>query len=208
MPPIADTFLRCCPACFATPAFAQTPSMQQAPTMSRITAYAFSFAGLEGADIKLADHAGKPILVVNTASLCGYTPQYAGLQQLWARYRERGLMIVGVPSNDFGGQEPGGTTDIMKTAHGEYGVGFPLAAKAQVKGSSPHPVLQMGRRRAPARDPALEFSQIPGRPRRPYRRGVSDRHRADGRSRHQRDRERAAVTGIKAPLRGVDKAVT
>ena len=58
-------------ACFATPAFAQAFSMQQAPTMSRITAYAFSFAGLEGADIKLADHAGKPILVVNTASLRG-----------------------------------------------------------------------------------------------------------------------------------------
>ena len=69
-------------ASFATSAFAQ------APAMTRITAYAFSFAGLEGADIKLADHAGKPILVVNTASLCGYTPQYTGLQQLWARYHD------------------------------------------------------------------------------------------------------------------------
>jgi glutathione peroxidase len=74
---------------FATPAFAQT-----AP-MTRITAYAFSFPGLEGADIKLAEHVGKPILVVNTASLCGYTPQYAGLQHLWARYHARGLLIVG-----------------------------------------------------------------------------------------------------------------
>ena len=76
----------------------------------------FTFAGLEGEDIKLADHAGKPILIVNTASLCGYTPQYAGLQQLWSRYRERGLMIVGVPSNDFGGQEPGGADEIYETA--------------------------------------------------------------------------------------------
>ena len=67
---------------FAGPAFGQS--------MSRITAYAFSFAGLEGGDIKLADYAGKPILIVNTASLCGYTPQYAGLQELWTRYHPRG----------------------------------------------------------------------------------------------------------------------
>ena len=108
----------------ATPAFAPTPASAQAPAMSRITAYAFSFPGLEAGDIKLADYAGKPILVVNTASLCGYTPQYTGLQQLWARYHDRGLMIIGVPSNDFGGQEPGGADDIMKTAHGEYRIGF------------------------------------------------------------------------------------
>ena len=64
------------------------PGLAQAQSMSRITAYAFSFAGLDGGDIKLADYAGKPILVVNTASLCGYTPQYAGLQQLWTRYHD------------------------------------------------------------------------------------------------------------------------
>src|SRR5437868_7675401 len=108
-------------------------ALEQVP-MSRVTAYAFSFPGLEGSDIKLAEQAGKPILVVNTASLCGYTPQYAGLQQLWTRYHERGLMIVAVPSNDFGGQEPGGTSDIARTAHGEYGVSFPIAAKVAVKG--------------------------------------------------------------------------
>src|SRR5262245_41918865 len=95
----------------AAPAVAQTG-------MTRMTAYAFSFEGLKGNAIRLADYVGKPILVVNTASLCGYTPQYAGLQQLWARYHERGLMIVGVPSNDFGGQEPGGATEIEHTAHG------------------------------------------------------------------------------------------
>jgi glutathione peroxidase len=143
--------------CLATPTFAQTLSMQQAPAMSRITAYAFSFTGLEGAVIKLAEHAGKPILVVNTASLCGYTPQYAGLQQLWARYQERGLLIIGVPSNDFGGQEPGGTTEIMKTAHGEYGVGFPLAAKAQVKGPSPHPFYKWAATERPLDTPRWNF---------------------------------------------------
>src|SRR5262245_12508629 len=123
----------------------------QAPAMSRITAYAFSFTALEGGDIRLADHAGKPILIVNTASLCGYTPQYAGLQELWSRYHGRGLMIVGVPSNDFGGQEPGGAAEISKTAHAEYGVAFPLAAKAEVKGPSSHPFYKWA-----AAEPPLE----------------------------------------------------
>ena len=77
-------------------------ALAQSAGMSRATAYAFSFAGLQGGDIRLAEHAGKPILIVNTASLCGYTPQYTGLQQLWTRYHDRGLMIIGVPSNDFG----------------------------------------------------------------------------------------------------------
>ena len=134
-----------------------TPSLAQAPAMSRITAYAFSFAGLDAPDIKLADYAGKPILVVNTASLCGYTPQYAGLQQLWTRYRERGLMIVGVPSNDFGGQEPGGASDIIKTAHGEYGISFPLAAKAQVKGANSHPFYKWAAGERPLETPRWNF---------------------------------------------------
>src|SRR4051794_40282543 len=90
--------------------------------MSRISAYAFSFPALSGDDIHLAAFTGKPLLVVNTASLCGYTPQYAGLQELWSEFRERGLTIIGVPSNDFGGQEPGGTSEISETAHDQYGL--------------------------------------------------------------------------------------
>src|SRR5215468_6582052 len=122
-----------------TPVVAPTIALAQAPAMSRITAYAFSFSGLEAGDIKLADHAGKPILVVNTASLCGYTPQYAGLQQLWTRYHERGLMIIGVPSNDFGGQEPGDAAEIAETAEHQYGASFPITAKAVVNGAGAHP---------------------------------------------------------------------
>src|SRR5438105_6562763 len=118
--------------------FAATPVLAQTGT-SRMTAYAFSFAGLKGGDIKLADFAGKPILVVNTASQCGYTPQYAGLQELWTRFHDRGLMIVGVPSNDFGGQEPGGAAEIAQTAQHQYGVTFPIAAKVTVKGANAHP---------------------------------------------------------------------
>jgi len=129
----------------------------QAQSMSRITAYAFSFAGLEGGDIRLANYTGKPILIVNTASLCGYTPQYSGLQQLWSRYNERGLMIVAVPSNDFGSQEPGSIEDIKRTAHGEYRVGFPLAAKAQVKGSSAHPFYKWAATERPLETPRWNF---------------------------------------------------
>jgi glutathione peroxidase len=135
----------------ASPAGAQTPGM------SRVTAYAFSFAALDGGDIALGAHAGKPILVVNTASQCGYTPQYAGLQQLWTRYHERGLMVVAVPSNDFGGQEPGGASDIKETANHEYGVTFPIAAKAVVKGAAPHPFYKWAASERPLDRPRWNF---------------------------------------------------
>ena len=135
-----------------TPAFGQA-----APSMSKITAYAFSFAGLDGGDIRLADYTGKPILIVNTASLCGYTPQYTGLQQLWDRFRDRGLMMVGVPSNDFGGQEPGGADEIHKTAHQSYGVTFPLAAKVAVKGANPHPFYKWLASERPLDPPRWNF---------------------------------------------------
>jgi len=122
----------------ASPAMAQTQSMKGS-AMSPVTAYAFSFAGLKGDSIRLADYAGKPIMVVNTASLCGYTPQYTGLEQLYTRYRQHGLQLVGVPSNDFGGQEPGDAAEISETANKEYGVTFPLTAKADVVGPNAHP---------------------------------------------------------------------
>jgi glutathione peroxidase len=137
----------------ATPAFAQGPS----PAVSRPTAYAFSFKQLESGDLRLVEHAGKPILVVNTASLCGYTPQYAGLQQLWTRFRGQGLLVVGVPSNDFGGQEPGGAADIGHTAREEYGVTFPLAEKAAVKGPGAHPFYKWAASERPLDVPRWNF---------------------------------------------------
>jgi glutathione peroxidase len=124
-------------AAIATPIVTRRAMAEAA--MSRITAYAFSFPALEKGDIRLADYAGQPLVVVNTASLCGFTPQYAGLQQLWTEFHDRGLMIVGVPSNDFGGQEPGSASDIAETAQHQYGVTFPIAAKTVVKGSNAHP---------------------------------------------------------------------
>lgn len=135
---------------------AQAAPVSQAP-MSQVSAYAFRFEALSGGDIALADFAGKPILVVNTASQCGYTPQYAGLQKLWARYRDRGLVIIGVPSNDFGGQEPGGASEIVKTAHDEYHVTFPLAAKAGVKGAGAHPFYRWAATERPRDTPRWNF---------------------------------------------------
>ena len=142
---------------FATPAFFVPPAFAQAPAMTRVTAYAFSFAGLEGPDIRLADHAGKPILVVNTASLCGYTPQYTGLQELWTRYRARGLTIIAVPSNDFGGQEPGGVAEIQETANHAYGVTFPIAVKAVVKGPGADPFYKWAASERPLDPPRWNF---------------------------------------------------
>jgi glutathione peroxidase len=125
--------------------------------MSRITAYAFSFPGLAGGDIRLADYAGHPILVVNTASLCGFTPQYGGLQELWTEFHDRGLMIVGVPSNDFGSQEPGGAIEIAETAQHQYGVTFPIAAKAVVKGPNAHPFYKWAAEARPKDVPRWNF---------------------------------------------------
>jgi glutathione peroxidase len=131
-------------------AFAQAP-------MSRITAYAFSFKALDGGDIRLAEYTGRPMLIVNTASLCGYTPQYAGLQELWTEFHDRGLMIIGVPSNDFGGQEPGGATEIAETANHQYGVTFPIAAKAVVKGPNAHPFYKWAADARPKEVPSWNF---------------------------------------------------
>jgi glutathione peroxidase len=142
-------------AVIATPATYRVALAQAG--VSRITAYAFSFPALAGGDIRLAEFAGKPLLVVNTASLCGFTPQYAGLQELWTEFHGRGLTIIGVPSNDFGGQEPGGATEIAETAHHQYGVTFPMAAKATVKGANAHPFYKWAADARPKDVPRWNF---------------------------------------------------
>jgi glutathione peroxidase len=124
--------------------------------MSRITAYAFSFPGLAGGDIRLSEFAGRPILIVNTASLCGFTPQYGGLQELWTEFRDRGLMIIGVPTNDFGGQEPGGAAEITATTQNHH-VTFPVAAKAVVRGPGAHPFYKWAAEARPKDVPRWNF---------------------------------------------------
>ena len=134
-----------------------TSSARAEGAMSRIAAYAFSFPALSGDDIRLAQFTGRPLLVVNTASLCGYTPQYAGLQELWTEFGSRGLAMVGVPSNDFGGQEPGGATEIAETAQHQYGVTFPIAAKVDVVGPNAHPFYKWAAQARPNEVPRWNF---------------------------------------------------
>jgi glutathione peroxidase len=142
-------------AAIASPASTRTVLARAA--ISRVTAYAFSFQALAGGDIRLADYAGRPLLVVNTASLCGFTPQYGGLQELWTEFSDRGLTIIGIPSNDFGGQEPGGSTEIADTAQHRYGVTFPIAAKTVVKGPNAHPFYKWAAEARPKDVPRWNF---------------------------------------------------
>jgi glutathione peroxidase len=89
----------------------------------------------------LCEYAGKVLLVVNTASECGYTPQYEGLEALYRRYRERGLVVLGFPSNDFGAQEPGSNREIAAFCVNQYAIDFPMFAKTQVKGQGANPLF-------------------------------------------------------------------
>src|ERR1700681_485073 len=149
------TILTAALAAITGPVSTKTARAQAA--MSRITAYAFSFPALAGGDIRLADYARRPLLIVNTASLCGFTPQYTGLQELWTDFHGRGLTISGVPSNDFGAQEPGGASEIAETAQHQYGVTFPIAAKAVVKGPNAHPFYKWAADARPKDVPRWNF---------------------------------------------------
>lgn len=106
------------------------------------SAHDFSFSTLNGAAYPLRALAGSPVLVVNTASKCGFTPQYARLQRLWEEYAPRGLKIVGVPCNDFGGQEPGTEAEIGQFCQLNYGVTFPMMAKVHAIGAPAHPFFR------------------------------------------------------------------
>lgn len=97
---------------------------------------------LRGEHISMSYYAGKLVLVVNTASQCGFTPQYAGLEALYKKYASQGLVILGFPCNQFGNQEPGSADDIAQTCHINYGVSFPMFEKVEVNGAGAHPVFR------------------------------------------------------------------
>ncbi|MDH3242259.1 MAG: glutathione peroxidase [Alphaproteobacteria bacterium] len=105
-----------------------------------MSAHDFCFTSIDGKPLDLAGFAGHPVLVVNTASKCGLTPQYAGLQALWEKYKDQGLVVLGVPCNDFGGQEPGTETEVQEFCTTNYGVDFPMTSKSPVVGDARHPL--------------------------------------------------------------------
>ncbi|TXI25603.1 MAG: glutathione peroxidase [Roseateles sp.] len=102
--------------------------------------YAFQAQSIQGDTIDLSQQRGKVLLIVNTASECGFTPQFKGLEQLWRDYGPRGLVVIGFPSNEFGGQDPGSNEDIASFCEMNYGVSFPMMAKTRVNGAEAHPL--------------------------------------------------------------------
>lgn len=104
-----------------------------------MSAHKVEFKSIDGEPLPLKKFEGRPVLIVNTASECGYTPQYEGLQSLWSDYRKRGLIVLGVPCNDFGDQEPGDENQIKDFCQVNYGVDFPMTGKVSVLGGDAHP---------------------------------------------------------------------
>jgi glutathione peroxidase len=110
--------------------------------MAASSVYDFEAVSIDGQPANLASQRGKVLLIVNTASACGFTPQFAGLEKLWEDYRDQGLVIVGFPSNEFGGQDPGENAEIATFCQRNYGVSFPMMAKVKVNGREAHPLWQ------------------------------------------------------------------
>ena len=102
-------------------------------------AYDFKFKDLDGSALNLSEYKGKVVVVVNVASQCGFTNQYEDMQNVWEQYQSRGIVMLGVPSNDFGKQEPGSNEDIKNFCEAKFGITFPMTEKVSVKGTDAHP---------------------------------------------------------------------
>ena len=102
-------------------------------------AYDFNFQGIDGKPLKFSSYNGKVLVVINVASRCGFTSQYQDMQSLWEEYKNKNVVIIGVPSNNFGNQEPGSNKEIKKFCESKFGITFPMTEKENVKGKSAHP---------------------------------------------------------------------
>ncbi|MCV2393864.1 glutathione peroxidase [Actinotalea sp. M2MS4P-6] len=118
------------------------------PAAQAATLFDLTFTDNHGQEVDLAQYAGRPVLVVNTASRCGFTPQYDGLQELHERFAEQGLVVLGFPCDQFGGQEPGDDEQIDEFCRVNHGVTFPLSTKVEVNGPGTHPVFRFVKDRA------------------------------------------------------------
>jgi len=104
--------------------------------------YSFALKSIDGKEVNLSQYRGKALLLVNVASQCGYTPQYEGLQKIYSKYKDRGLVVLGFPANNFGAQEPGTDQEIKTFCSTRYNVTFPMFSKISVKGPDQHPLYQ------------------------------------------------------------------
>ena len=119
-----------------------TSKSSQGATMEKVDYLKIPFKTISGNDSTLSAFKGKVVLLVNTASECGFTPQYEGLEKLYKEYKDKGLVVVGFPANNFGAQEPGTNEQIAKFCSTKYSVTFPMMAKVSVKGTDKHPLYQ------------------------------------------------------------------
>ena len=147
----------------------------QAPTL-----YDFTLNRIDGTEESLAAYRGKVLVLVNVASKCGFTPQYEGLEALYDRYGSRGFAVLGFPSNDFRGQEPGTNAEIAEFCRATWSVQFPMFEKIVVRGDGQHPLVQLadfaaGTHRGRDR---MELSEVPGRPEGKHRRAPGARCRS------------------------------
>ena len=109
-------------------------------------AYDFNFNDLDGSLLKLSEYKNKVIVVINVASQCGFTKQYEDMQRIWNKYQSKGIIILGVPSNDFGNQEPGNNEEIKNFCEAKFGITFPMTEKVNVKGDNAHPFYQWAKK--------------------------------------------------------------
>ena len=108
--------------------------------------YDFDFNDLDGSPLNLSEYKNKVIVIVNVASQCGFTNQYEDMQKIWEKYQSRGVIILGVPSNDFGNQEPGSSQEIKNFCEAKFGISFPMTEKVSVKGENAHPFYKWAKK--------------------------------------------------------------
>jgi glutathione peroxidase len=125
---------------FAAALLRSGPTLSQPAGDPMASVYDFEALSIEGKPAHLSSQRGKVLLIVNTASACGFTPQFAGLEKLWDSYKDKGLVVVGFPSNEFGGQDPGSDSEIASFCQLNYGVSFPMMSKVKVNGAEAHPL--------------------------------------------------------------------